>query len=71
MPNMSYETYSHRWGALAQEIHQIAEQIRRAKFASTDPPGAVRTLLRRHARVTQRQADLTKRYLEKFKPAAK
>jgi hypothetical protein len=68
MPKMSYETYSGRWGALSQEISHAAEEIRRAKFASIDPPRAVMSLLRKHARFTQRQADLTKRYLEQLKP---
>jgi hypothetical protein len=73
VPKTSYETYSHRWGALSKEIDPVAEEIRRAQFTSMDPPKAVMVLLRKHARVTQRQADLTKRYLAqtKTKPGSK
>jgi hypothetical protein len=67
VPKMSFETYSARWGALSKEIHQVAEEIRRARFATIDPPRTVMLLLRKHARVQERQALLTKRYLAQSK----
>lgn len=60
---MTYEGYSIRWGALSKEIQDVANQIARARFVSTDPPAVVMKLLKQHARLQKRQAELTERIL--------